>query len=72
MCPRCGPRPGDGGQADRAAGGVEVFRQLVLARIIEPTSKADSLRVLCEVGSGRRSCMDIRISPSKIEVHCRF
>jgi hypothetical protein len=28
----------------------EVFRQLVLARIIEPTSKLDSLRVLEEVG----------------------
>ncbi len=28
----------------------EVFRQLVLARIIEPTSKADSLRVLAEAG----------------------
>jgi len=34
---------------DRAAGD-EVFRQLVLARIIEPTSKFDSLRVLGEVG----------------------
>src|SRR3954451_13285026 len=34
----------------RAAGGDEVFRQLVLARIIEPTSKADSLRVLAEAG----------------------
>ena len=34
----------------RAAGGDEVFRQLVLARIIEPTSKQDSLRVLAEVG----------------------
>jgi hypothetical protein len=33
-----------------AAGGDEVFRQLVLARIIESTSKADSLRVLAEVG----------------------
>jgi hypothetical protein len=33
---------------DRAAGGDEVFRDLVLARIIEPTSKADSLRVLAE------------------------
>ena len=33
-----------------AAGGDEVFRQLVLARIIEPTSKLDSLRVLGEVG----------------------
>jgi hypothetical protein len=34
----------------QAAGGDEVFRQLVLARIIEPTSKQDSLRVLAEVG----------------------
>jgi Transposase DDE domain len=33
-----------------AAGGDHVFRQLVLARIIEPTSKADSLRVLDETG----------------------
>lgn len=33
-----------------AAGGDEVFRQLVLARIIEPTSKLDSLRVLGEAG----------------------
>jgi hypothetical protein len=33
-----------------AAGGDEVFRQLVLARIIEPTSKEDSLRVLTETG----------------------
>lgn len=35
---------------DEAAGADEVFRQLVLARIIEPTSKQDSLRVLAEVG----------------------
>ena len=35
---------------DRAAGGDEVFRDLVLARIVEPTSKLDSLRVLEEVG----------------------
>jgi hypothetical protein len=35
---------------DQASGGDEVFRQLVLARIIEPTSKLDSLRVLAEVG----------------------
>jgi hypothetical protein len=33
-----------------AAGGDEVFRQLVLARIIEPVSKLDSLRVLDEAG----------------------
>jgi hypothetical protein len=35
---------------DEAAGGDEMFRDLVLARIIEPTSKLDSLRVLAEVG----------------------
>jgi hypothetical protein len=35
---------------DRAAGADEVFCALVLARIIEPTSKADSLRVLDETG----------------------
>ena len=35
---------------DQAAKGDDVFRQLVLARIIEPTSKEDSLRVLEEVG----------------------
>lgn len=35
---------------DAAAGGDEVFGQLVLARIIEPTSKLDSLRVLAEAG----------------------
>jgi hypothetical protein len=33
-----------------AVGGDDVFRQLVLARIVEPTSKQDSLRVLGEVG----------------------
>jgi len=35
---------------DEATGGDEVFRSLVLARIIEPTSKLDSLRVLAETG----------------------
>lgn len=39
-----------------AAGGDEVFRDLVLARIIEPTSKQDSLRVLGEVGVDPASC----------------
>jgi hypothetical protein len=46
--------------ADRAAAGVgqvtgdyEVFRQLVLARIIEPASQQDSLRVLEEIGRRR-------------------
>ena len=33
-----------------AAGGDDVFRHLVLARIIEPVSKLDSLRVLEEAG----------------------
>jgi hypothetical protein len=33
-----------------AAGGDEVFGHLVLARIIEPSSKLDSLRVLDEAG----------------------
>jgi hypothetical protein len=35
---------------DYAAGGDEVFRDLVLSRIIEPTSKQDSSRVLSEAG----------------------
>jgi Transposase DDE domain len=35
---------------ERAAGGDEVFAQLVLARMIEPTSKLDSARVLEEAG----------------------
>jgi len=35
---------------DEATGGDEVFRDLVLARVIEPTSKLDCLRVLAEVG----------------------
>lgn len=35
---------------DAATEGDEVFRQLVLARIVEPTSKLDSARVLEEIG----------------------
>jgi hypothetical protein len=35
---------------DAAAGGGEVFGDLVLARIIEPVSRLDSLRVLEEAG----------------------
>jgi hypothetical protein len=31
--------------------GDEAFRAMVLARIVEPTSKADSLRVLAEIGA---------------------
>jgi hypothetical protein len=37
----------------RAAAGDEMFRQLMLARIIEPASKLDSLRVLEEAGRRR-------------------
>jgi hypothetical protein len=35
---------------DTATGRDEVFRQLVLARLVEPTSKLDSLLVLAELG----------------------
>jgi hypothetical protein len=50
----------------RAAGGDEVFRDLVLARIIEPVSKLDSLLVLeeawvapriAEVANRYKACM---------------
>ncbi len=44
---------------DQAAGGDEVFRQLALARIIEPVSKLDSLRVLEEIGVGAPSCRTV-------------
>ena len=40
---------------DGAAGGDEVFAGLVLARIIEPASKLDSLRVLEEAGAAAAS-----------------
>ena len=60
---------------DRAAGGDEVFRQLVLARIIEPASKLDSLRVLEETGSARRrtgpccgACRSMRRIPGGSQV----
>ena len=35
---------------EATSGGDEVFRQLVLARVIEPTSKLDAIRVLDEIG----------------------
>jgi hypothetical protein len=40
---------------DGAVGDDEVFRGLVLARIIEPASKLDSLRVLEEAGAAAAS-----------------
>jgi hypothetical protein len=39
----------------QATGGDEVLRQFVLARIIEPASEQDSLRVLEEAGVGAAS-----------------
>jgi len=35
---------------EQTCAGNEVFKQLVLARLIEPTSKLDSIRVLDEIG----------------------
>jgi hypothetical protein len=45
---------------DRASGRDEVFRDLVLARIIEPASKLDSLRVLEEAGVAAASYRTVK------------
>jgi hypothetical protein len=45
---------------DHAAGGDEVFADLVLARIIEPVSKLDSLRVLEEAGVAAASYRTVK------------
>ncbi len=45
---------------DKATGGDVVFRDLVLARIIEPTSKEDSIRVLSEAGVAPASYRTIK------------
>ena len=45
---------------DKATGGDEAFRPLVLARIIEPTSKLDSARVLTDLGADTVSYRTIR------------
>jgi hypothetical protein len=45
---------------DRVLDGDEVLRDLVCARIIEPTSKADSVRVLAEAGVGSVSYRTIK------------
>ena len=50
----------------QAAAGEEVFRDLVLARIIEPTSKLDSLRVLARLPSQPSEFCDL---PARIRVH---
>lgn len=52
---------------DDAAGGDEVFRHLVLARIIEPSSKLDSLRVLAEAGITSVSYRTLR---RRLPVYC--
>jgi hypothetical protein len=44
----------------RASGGDEVFRDLVPARIIEPASKLDSLRVLEEAGAAAASYRTVK------------
>jgi hypothetical protein len=44
----------------QASGGDEVFRDLVLARIIEPVSKLDSLRVLEEAGAAAASYRTVK------------
>lgn len=44
----------------RVLAGDEVLRDLVCARIIEPTSKADSIRVLAETGVGSASYRTIK------------
>ena len=43
-------RPTGSWDSSQATKGDNVFRDLVLARIIEPTSKIDAERVLTEVG----------------------
>jgi hypothetical protein len=45
---------------DTATGGDEVFRDLVLARIIEPSSKLDSARVLEEIGVDAQATVSYR------------
>ena len=45
---------------DEAAGGDEVFRLLVAARVIEPVSKLDSLRVLEEAGTAPPSYATVK------------
>ena len=53
-----------------AADGDEVFRQLVLARIIEPTSKLDSLRVIEEAGISPVSYRTLEAAPAGVCRRC--
>jgi hypothetical protein len=54
---------------DRVLDGDEVLRDLVLARIIEPTSKVDSLRVLTEAGVEPVSYRTVKRRPPVIGKH---
>ncbi len=49
--------------------GDEVFRDLVIARIVEPTSKIDALRVLADLGPRHRPRRPSR--PCRRPRHCR-
>ena len=49
-----------------AAGGDDVFRHLVVARIIEPVSKLDSIRVLEEAGVTPGFLPDHRAPPADV------
>jgi hypothetical protein len=53
---------------DTACGADEVFQALVLARVIEPVSKLDTIRVLDEIGSCRPaiapSCGGCPVTPA--------
>jgi hypothetical protein len=56
----------------RASGGDEMFRELVLARIIEPASKLDSLRGLEEAGAAAASYATAkRRLPAYAKAACR-
>lgn len=54
------------GFENAAAGGDEILRHLVLARIIEPVSKLDSLRVLEEAGIAATFLPGLATNPAKI------
>jgi hypothetical protein len=57
---------------DQVAGGDEVFRDLVLARIIEPVSKLDSLRVLEEAGVAPASYRTVKRRLPAVARHGRW
>jgi hypothetical protein len=64
----CPSRVRDALRGDVAAEDDEVFRALLPARIIEPTSEADSLWVLEEAGTGAPS---YRTVIRRLSVHAR-